>query len=60
MKRTLFMVLVTFCLPVAVFSAGRTWTLSSPDGRINAEIRSDGKVIIHMAPGGGWAAMITP
>ena len=38
------MVLVTFCLPVAVFSAGRTWTLSSPDGRINAEIRSDGKV----------------
>ena len=44
MKRTLFIALVAFCLPVAVFSAGRTWTLSSPDGRINAEIRSDGKV----------------
>ena len=48
MKRTLKSILcialMAVCLPVASFAAKNTWTLSSPDGRLKAEIKANGKI----------------
>ena len=43
--RTIFcVILIAMNLPVASWAARTSWTLSSPDGRIKAEIKADGKV----------------
>ena len=44
LKSILCTALVAVCLPVVSFAAKNTWTLASPDGRIKAEIKADGKV----------------
>lgn len=44
LKFILCLVLVAVCLPFASFAAKKTWTLSSPDGRLKSEIKADGKV----------------
>ena len=44
LKFILCLVLVAVCLPSASFAAKKTWTLSSPDGRLKSEIKADGKV----------------
>ena len=36
--------LLALCLPATSFAAKKTWTLSSPNGRIKAEIKADGKL----------------
>ena len=36
--------LVAVCLPVTSFAAKSSWVLTSPDGRVKAEIKADGKV----------------
>ena len=44
LKSILCATLMAVCLPAVSFAAKNTWTLSSPDGRIKAEIKADGKV----------------
>ena len=44
MRRILTTAFLALSLPIAALSAGKSWTLSSPDGRIKADICSDGKV----------------
>ena len=44
LKSILCTALMAVCLPVVSFAAKDTWTLASPDGRIKAEIKADGKV----------------
>ena len=44
LKSILCAALMAVCLPAVSFAAKNTWTLSSPDGRIKAEIKADGKV----------------
>ena len=44
LKSILCTALMAVCLPVVSFAAKNTWTLASPDGRIKAEIKADGKV----------------
>ena len=46
---------------MTIFQDGANAEKAARDYRkTTSEMPSDGKVIIHMAPGGGWAAMITP
>ena len=48
MKRTpksiLLAALMAVCLPLTAGAAKNTWTLSSPNGRIKAEVKANGKV----------------
>lgn len=44
LKSLFFAALVAVCLPVTGFAAKTSWTLSSPDGKIKAEIKANGKV----------------
>ena len=36
--------ILAICMPMTAFAAKTSWTLTSPDGRIKAEIKADGKV----------------
>ena len=49
MKSILYATLVALCLPIASFATKNTWTLSSPDGRIKAEIKADGKITYSLS-----------
>ncbi len=44
LKLFFFASLVAACLPVTAFAAKTSWTLCSPNGKIKAEIKANGKV----------------
>ena len=44
LKTLLCFAILAICMPLTAFAAKTSWTLASPNGKIKAEIKADGKV----------------